>query len=86
MRTIDIDVRSKSWSDIVTATDGKCVEALAYLTTFALASETKGYVHITVTGHDNELAALYKPAKDHAGGYLMVAVWWAQDKRYTFHT
>lgn len=88
MRTIEIDIRSKNWADVLNATNGKCNEALSYLTTFALAGEhdKDSYVHITVTGHDNEMAALYKPTRDHHGGMLMVAVWWAAEERYTFHT
>lgn len=88
MRTVDIDVRTKTWDDVVRATEGKCIEALAYLTTFALTSDQDrdSYCHITVTGHDNELAALYKPHKDDKGGMLMVAVWWNAEQRYTFHT
>lgn len=88
MRTIDIDVRTKSWGEIIRATDGQCETALSYLATFALAADQDrdSYVHITITGHDNELAALYKPARDHQGGLLMVAVWRHAEKRYTFHT
>lgn len=50
MRTIEIDIRTKTWTDVLDATSGKCIKALSYLTTFALAGELDkhSYAHIAV--------------------------------------
>ena len=74
------------WNDVVRNTDFVAQEAIAYLVMYS--GTVYDHVDITVSAHDNEMSAYYtitKPEVNRAG-FLMVAVWHADERRYSYHT
>lgn len=64
-------------------------EAIGYLALWGLNSETArdDHLSLTVSSTDNEITACYQKEKDqNARAFLMVGVWRADDKKYTFHS
>jgi len=86
MRTIDLYIEPNAWTNIMKVTSGACSAALSYLAAWAIDSERLRHVQIIVTETDCELSAVYSTHKDDPKGLLMVAVWHAAEKRYSFHT
>ena len=84
-RTIDFAAIG-NWSDIFNATNGEAHKALMYMVLYSLS--VYDHVEIRVNSHDNEMTAYYtitRPDVNRAG-FLMVGVWHADEKKYSFHT
>lgn len=90
-RTIEI-----SWADdgeidkVRQDTNGKVDEAIGYLATWALASPAYQHVRIWVGVRDFELSASYTREPHEPGKvqqhFLLVGIWRADEKKYSFHS
>lgn len=90
-RTIQI-----SWADdgeidkVRQETEQKVDQAIGYMATWALASPAYQYARIFVDVRSFELSASYTREPHEPGKtqqhFLMVGIWRADERRYSFHT